>query len=68
MSKFAQMLGSLQGYRTVILNVAVLLMAGTGYAFADVKEIDQILLAIGTVGNIILRVYTTTPIGTKAIE
>jgi hypothetical protein len=61
-------LANLQGYRTVILNAAVLGTAIFGRDTLPVspEELDTILVGIAAVGNVVMRVYTTTPIGHRA--
>jgi hypothetical protein len=60
---------NLQGYRTLILNGVVLLLAVSSSQLPISREdVEAVLVSLATVGNIILRVYTTTPIGTKPSE
>ncbi len=63
-------LAKLQGYRTLILNAVLLATALFGRDVIPVgqEDVDAILVAAATVGNIWLRVYTKTPIGQREAE
>ena len=63
-----KLLANLQGYRTLILNGLILGAAVLGRDKLPIspEEVDVVLLGLATLGNMMLRVYTTTPIGTKA--
>ena len=60
----------MKGYRTIVFNVLGLLfgllaMYGVDVSPEDQQSIGNGLVAILTVGNVILRSVTTTPLGSR---
>ena len=65
MESVFRLMSRAKGYRTVLLNLALILIAAFGRDSFPLsqEEVDTLLLGVSTAGNLMLRFVTTGPVG-----